>query len=252
MGKPLLMLFPPDRMNEEQEILARIQKGEPVEHFESVRMRKNGTPVPVALTISPIRDNEGRITGASKIARDISAQKRAEEALRNSERQHRQFIEEAPLACPRDPKGRPATSGLSRKQMLEPKIIDLNSKVSQITEMLVWLVGEDIEICTSLAANLGKIRADPSQIEQILLNLVVNAPDAMPKGGKITIETQNMYLEEAYAGSHTSVVPGSYVMIAVSDSGGHRSLGLGSHTRAIFHHEIEWNRSRPSHGLRSR
>jgi two-component system cell cycle sensor histidine kinase/response regulator CckA len=85
--------------------------------------------------------------------------------------------------------------------------------------MLVRLVGEDTEILMSLADNLGSVRADPSQIEQILLNLVVNAHDAMPNGGKITIETQNTNLEEAYAGSHSSVVPGRYVMIAVSDSG---------------------------------
>jgi nitrogen-specific signal transduction histidine kinase len=107
----------------------------------------------------------------------------------------------------------------SRKQMLEPKVMDLNSKVSEITDMLARLVGEDVEIRMSLPPNLGKVRADPSQIEQILMNLVVNAREAMPNGGNITIETQNMDLEEAYAGSHSSVLPGSYVMIAVSDSG---------------------------------
>jgi two-component system, cell cycle sensor histidine kinase and response regulator CckA len=107
----------------------------------------------------------------------------------------------------------------SRKQILEPRVINLNCKVSETTDMLVRLVGEDTEILMSLADNLGSVRADPSQIEQILLNLVVNAHDAMPNGGKITIETQNTNLEEAYAGSHSSVVPGRYVMIAVSDSG---------------------------------
>ena len=107
----------------------------------------------------------------------------------------------------------------SRKQMIEPRVIDLNAKISEITEMLVRLVGEDVEICALLPPGLGKVRADPSQIEQILLNLVVNSRDAMPGGGKITIETQNIDLDEAYAGTHTSVRPGSYVMIAVSDSG---------------------------------
>ncbi len=107
----------------------------------------------------------------------------------------------------------------SRKQMIEPRVIDLNAKISEITEMLVRLVGEDVEICALLPPGLGKIRADPTQIEQILLNLVVNSRDAMPSGGKITIETHNIDLEEAYAGSHTSVRPGRYVMIAVSDSG---------------------------------
>jgi PAS domain S-box-containing protein len=82
LGKPMLMLFPPDLVNEEREILARIEKGDGVEHFESVRIRKDGRALQVALTISPIRDSEGRIVGASKIARDISAQKQAEEQLR--------------------------------------------------------------------------------------------------------------------------------------------------------------------------
>jgi PAS domain S-box-containing protein len=117
----------------------------------------------------------------------------------------------------------------SRKQMLEPKVIDLNAKVSKITDMLVRLVGEDIEIRTSLPPNLGKVRADPSQIEQILMNLVVNAREAMPNGGNITIETQNVDLDEAYAGSHSSVLPGSYVMIAVSDSGMGMDADISAH-----------------------
>ena len=262
LGKSLLMLFQPDRMNEEREILERIEKGERMEHFESVRIRKDGRPVQVALTISPIRNREGRITGASKIARDISAQKEAEEALRNSEEQLRQSqkmeavgqlaggiahdfnnllgvilgcaelisecadlsqvrkrAEEIQKAGQRAADLTRQLLAFSRKQMLEPKVIDLNAKVSKITDMLARLVGEDVEIRTSLPANLGKVRADPSQIEQILMNLVVNAREAMPNGGHITIETENVELDEAYAGSHTSVLPGSYVMIAVSDSG---------------------------------
>jgi PAS domain S-box-containing protein len=75
LGKRLVTLFPADRLNEEREILARIENGEQVEHFESVRIRKDGRPVQVALTISPIRDSAGRVTGASKIARDISTVK---------------------------------------------------------------------------------------------------------------------------------------------------------------------------------
>src|SRR5437879_7664228 len=117
----------------------------------------------------------------------------------------------------------------SRKQMLEPTVIDLNAKVSKITDMLARLVGEDVEIRTSLPANLGKVRADPSQIEQILMNLVVNAREAMPNGGNITIETENVELDEAYAGSHSSVLPGSYVMIAVSDSGMGMDAEISAH-----------------------
>jgi two-component system cell cycle sensor histidine kinase/response regulator CckA len=374
LGKPLLMLVPPDRGKEERDILARIAKGERVEHFEAVRIRKDGRPVQVDLTISPIRDKAGRITGASKIARDITERKLAEDMLRQqaslldqafdavfvwerdgaitfwnrgAERMYGYTKEEATGRVGHDllhttaPKGLEAvfeilaTEGkwegeltqskrdgkrivvesrmvqiterhrsyvleisrdvseerllevqlrqsqkmeaigrlaggvahdfnnllgvilgsaellaeakdlsqvqrrateiqkagqraanltrqllaFSRKQMIEPRVIDLNAKISEITEMLERLVGEDVEICALLQPDLGKIRADPSQIEQILLNLVVNSRDAMRGGGKLTIETHNIDLDETYAGTHTSVRPGHYVMLAVSDTG---------------------------------
>jgi nitrogen-specific signal transduction histidine kinase len=116
----------------------------------------------------------------------------------------------------------------SRKQVLELRVTDVNAKVSGITDMLMRVAGESIEVRTSLAANLGKIRADASQIEEILVNLVVNAREAMPNGGKITIETQNIDLEEAYVSAHSSVLPGRYVMIGVSDSG----VGMDAETLA--------------------
>ncbi|HWW17575.1 MAG TPA: PAS domain S-box protein [Candidatus Saccharimonadales bacterium] len=383
LGKPMLVLFPPELVNEEREILARIEKGDGVEHFESVRIRKDGRALQVALTISPIRDSEGRIIGASKIARDISAQKQAEEQLRrqaslldqafdavlvwerdgtiifwnqgavrmygfstneaigrvshellqtsaaegleqvfqkltvkgswegelahtrsdgkriavesrmvqitegercyvletNRDVSEERLLEErlrqaqklegigrlaggvahdfnnllgiilgsaellaesVDLSQVRRRAGEIQKAGqraanltkellaFSRKQVLEVEVTDLNAKVSGIREMLVRMVGEGIEISTSLAANLGRVRADPNQIEQILLNLVMNARDAMPKGGKITIETQNIELKEAYAGTHSAVVPGRYVMIAVSDSG----VGMDAETLA--------------------
>ena len=98
MGKPMLMLFPPDRLNEEIDILARIARGESVEHFETIRVRKDGTRIDVSVTISPIRDNSGVIVGASKIARDITQRKLKEEELRASEERFRLFIEHAPAA----------------------------------------------------------------------------------------------------------------------------------------------------------
>ena len=383
LGKPMLMLFPAELVNEEREILARIEKGDGVEHFESVRIRKDGRAVQVALTISPIRDSEGRIIGASKIARDISAQKQAEEQLRrqaslldqafdavlvwekdgtiifwnqgavrmygfstneaigrvshellqtsaaegleqvfqkltvkgswegelahtrsdgkriavesrvvqitegercyvletNRDVSEERLLEErlrqaqklegigrlaggvahdfnnllgiilgsaellaesVDLSQVRRRAGEIQKAGqraanltkellaFGRKQVLELKVTDLNAKVSEIRDTLVRMVGEGIEISTSLSANLGRVRADPNQIEQILLNLVMNARDAMPKGGKITIETQNIELREAYAGTHSAVVPGRYVMIAVSDSG----VGMDAETLA--------------------
>lgn len=107
----------------------------------------------------------------------------------------------------------------SRKQVLQPRVIDLNSVVANIEKMLGRLVGEDMELCTFPSLALGQVRADPGQIEQVILNLVVNARDAMPEGGKISIETANVYLDEAYARSHIAVQPGWYAMLAVSDTG---------------------------------
>jgi len=107
----------------------------------------------------------------------------------------------------------------SRKQVLQPKVLDLNSVVGQIEKMLGRLVGEDMELRTSLAPELGRVKADPGQIEQVIMNLAVNARDAMPGGGKITIETANVYLDEEYARQHIAVKPGPYVMLAVSDNG---------------------------------
>jgi signal transduction histidine kinase/ActR/RegA family two-component response regulator len=107
----------------------------------------------------------------------------------------------------------------SRKQILQPKIIDLNQIVVDMNKMLQRLIGEDIDLLMGLAADLGKVKADPNQIEQILLNLSINARDAMPKGGRLTIETSNVHLSEEYSHEHVSVRPGRYVMLAVSDNG---------------------------------
>ena len=115
----------------------------------------------------------------------------------------------------------------SRKQVMKPKVLHLNALVEGTEKMLRRLIGEDVEVSTALSPNVSRISADPSQIEQVLINLVVNARDAMPEGGKITIETANVVLDEAYADLHLAVKAGSYVMLAVSDTG----VGMDAETR---------------------
>ncbi len=107
----------------------------------------------------------------------------------------------------------------SRKQVLEPKVMSLNAVVLDMEKMLRRLIGEDIDLKTTLSDELGNVKADPGQVEQVILNLCVNARDAMPQGGKITIETANVDLDKSYARTHRTVIPGPYVMMVISDDG---------------------------------
>jgi nitrogen-specific signal transduction histidine kinase/CheY-like chemotaxis protein len=107
----------------------------------------------------------------------------------------------------------------SRRQILEMKVLDLNTILINLHNMLHRLIGEDIELVTLLAEDLGRVKTDLGWIEQAIMNLVVNARDAMPSGGKLTIETGNVELDEAYVGGRVGVNPGRYVMLSVSDTG---------------------------------
>jgi two-component system cell cycle sensor histidine kinase/response regulator CckA len=108
----------------------------------------------------------------------------------------------------------------SRRQVMEMKVIDLNHLIKNLEKMLCRVIGEDIELTTFLTDDLGRVKTDPAQIEQVILNLAVNARDAMPSGGKLTLETTNVELDKDYAHTHISVAPGRYVMLSVSDTGG--------------------------------
>ncbi|MBI5420115.1 MAG: PAS domain S-box protein [Deltaproteobacteria bacterium] len=141
----------------------------------------------------------GRLDGNSSMRKDVEEIQRAGERAASLTRQLLAF---------------------SRKQMLQPKVLDLNAVVANMDNMLRRLIGEDVDLVTVLTPALWKVQVDPGQIEQVLMNLVVNARDAMPKGGKVTIETANVRLAEIYAQKHQTVQPGPYVMVAVSDTGG--------------------------------
>jgi two-component system, cell cycle sensor histidine kinase and response regulator CckA len=381
VGKPIQMLLPPERAGEESEILARIGRGERINHFETVRVQKDGKRMDVSESISPIRDRSGAIVGASKIARDISERKCAEEELRKSEERFGKTFHSSPLAIVisteaegryvevnesflkmvgrergdvigrtasdlmfwaqpaqrldllqrlqadgtvtdaqfqyktsaaeiRDAKlswvkieveGQPCLLAFvrditerlhleaqfrqaqkmeavgrlaggvahdfnnmlsviigysdlstdliapesqvkmyleqikkaseratlltrqllafSRQQVIFPRVLNLNEVVNNVTTMLLRMVGDNISISFRPTTPIGGIKADPGQIEQILMNLVVNSRDAMPDGGEIVIETGHAELDEDYASQHPGFHTGQHIFLAVSDTG---------------------------------
>lgn len=116
----------------------------------------------------------------------------------------------------------------SRQQVLDLRVLDLNEVLSSVGKLLERLIGADVELRVLPGPHLGRVKADPGQLEQVILNLAVNARDAMPHGGKLTIETWNVHLGESYAAQHLDVAPGPYVMLVVSDTG----VGMDKATQA--------------------
>jgi two-component system cell cycle sensor histidine kinase/response regulator CckA len=116
----------------------------------------------------------------------------------------------------------------SRKQILQPVVLDVNGLVAEGEKLLRRLIGEDIDLATALQPGLGRVKADPGEVEQVLINMAVNARDAMPRGGQLTIETRDVDLDEEYARLHADARPGRYVLIAVSDTG----VGMDAATKA--------------------
>jgi two-component system cell cycle sensor histidine kinase/response regulator CckA len=391
VGKPVSLLIPPNRPDEEAQILARLKRGERVSHFETVRRCKDGRLIDVSVTISPIRDGNGRIVGASKVARDITDRKKVEARLRESEERFQQlaenvdeifwiwdwergrvvyvspayeavcgrscqslyqaerralldtihpedrerilrvganqrdasYKEEFRIMRPdgevrwiragvfpvRDPGaqikravgtarditadklaaaelrhlaeqlreaqkmealgrlacgvahdfnnllsvvfghsallalGSPSPERLhdsaaqisraaeraaavtrqllafGRRQVVEPKVLDLNAIVTDAAGMLMRLLGEEVQVSTKLQPDLRPVRVDPGEMDQVILNLALNARDAMAQGGRLTLETQEVELDEVSARAQADLEPGRYVVLAVSDTG---------------------------------
>ncbi len=227
--------------------------------------RKDGADVWVIIDSSPIMDTSGRREGTLAMALDVTARKRLEDQLRQSQKMEAigslaggvahdfnnllsVILSYTTLLLeglnPGDPMGGDLKEvkgaaeraadltrqllAFSRRQVLELRILDLNQILGGMEKMLRRLLVEDVELSMLTSHRLGKVRADAGQIEQIVMNLVVNARDAMPRGGKISIETGNAELDVAYAALHLGVKPGSYVFLAVTDTG----IGMDAATQA--------------------
>ncbi|MBI5709708.1 MAG: PAS domain S-box protein [Candidatus Eisenbacteria bacterium] len=230
-----------------------------------VNRKKSGERYHEEKTITPIRDETGAIMNFVSTGKDISGRVKLEEQLRQAQKMEAigrlaggvahdfnnllttmlgysqlsrsglqpdqpiaRNLEEIEQAVHRAAALTRQLLAFSRQQVLQPKILDLNRLVLDLDKMLRRLIGEDIELRTCPASGLGRIKADESQIEQIVLNLAVNARDAMPEGGNLTIETGNVQLDEHEVRDRPGLVPGPYVLLAVSDTG----CGMDAATRA--------------------
>ncbi len=187
---------------------------------------KDGTWRILESMASVIRNAAGEPAKMIIVNRDITERRQAEKELRQM--QLRQIQKEIKKAGQRAASLTRQLLAFSRQQVLEPKVLDLNGVVTDIEKMLRRVIGEDIELITTLDASLGRVMADQGQIEQVIINLAANARDAMPNGGKLTIETANAELDETYVRQAPEVRPGRYVLLSVSDSG----VGMDAETQA--------------------
>jgi two-component system cell cycle sensor histidine kinase/response regulator CckA len=265
VGKSVSILFPSDSSSEIMEMMEKIKGGERVVKSDTILVRHDGKEIHVALTLSPIKDSSGQVFGVSTVARDVTENKRLEAMFRQSQKMEavgqlaggvahdfnnllgvilgysgllldrmsptdpeRKSIEEIQKASERGALLIRQLLAFSRKQVLEPKVLNLNAVVKGMEKMLHRIIGEHMELFVILNPALGHVRADSGQLEQVILNLVVNARDAMLQGGKLTIETANIQLDAEYAAQHPSTVPGPHVMVSVSDTG----CGMDEKTKA--------------------
>jgi two-component system cell cycle sensor histidine kinase/response regulator CckA len=243
---------------EDRKTLDAILRGEgPDVGMATLRwVHKNGTAIWIEQHHVMVRDDRGRLAAIECVARDITGRKRLEEQLLQTQKMEaigrlaggvahdfnnlltvingysaqaleslnesdplHQEIEQINKAGERAASLTRQLLAFSRRQILTPRVLDLNGIVSDMDRMLRRVLGEDIRLVATLERGLDSVHADPGQIEQVIMNLAVNARDAMPNGGQLLIETANIELDDAYAQKQRAVVPGRYVMLAVSDTG---------------------------------
>lgn len=224
---------------------------------EFINMKKNGELYQQEETITPIVDSQRNITHFVSTGKDITEQRKLEEQLLHSQKmeaigrlaggiahdfnniltiiisfsdllllhpdvddKERRYIKEIQDAGERAAALTNQLLAFSRKQVLQPKVLDLNSVIADVEKLIRRLIGEDIELVTTLESERACVEADPGQIEQVIMNLVINARDAMHKGGRLTLKTRNVYLDdEIFAQHHKDTRPGEYVEMAISDTG---------------------------------
>ncbi len=256
VGRPISFLADPARRGEFPPILDRLRKGEVIQGLETQRVRKDGRVLDVSLTISPVRDGDGAIVGASTIARDITGLQEAEEQLRQAQKMEaigrlasgvahdfnnilmvirtcgalllrqlddedlRREVEQIDSAAERAAVLTQQLLAFGRQQVFRPEVLYLNETVEETVGLLHRLVGDEIEIVCDLDPDIEATVLDRSQLVQVILNLSLNARDAMAGGGTLTIRTASLELDELFASASAGhIAPGRYTLLQVTDTG---------------------------------
>jgi two-component system cell cycle sensor histidine kinase/response regulator CckA len=257
LGKsPLDVLLTETSRPYAEALLETLKAGNMEGHVEIESSTKSGQTLTCEWHNTPIFDDDGAFAGLLSLGQDVTARKTLEAQLRQSQKMEAvgqlaggiahdfnnllsvilsysdllliDLKAEDPLRADIDEIRRAASRAaeltrqllmFSRQQVVEPKVLDLNTVLSGVDKMVRRLIGEDIEFTSMLGSSLGRIRADQGSIEQVIMNLIVNARDAMPVGGKLSIETANVTLDDAYAVAHLDTKAGDYVMLSVTDTG---------------------------------
>ncbi|HKE29982.1 MAG TPA: CHASE3 domain-containing protein [Bryobacteraceae bacterium] len=264
LGHPLPVI-PEDQSEEFRDWMERMARGESISALERKRLRKDGTLLDMLIWTAPLLDSAGHIYGAIFIDSDVTEMKLLEQQFRQSQKLEAvgrlaggvahdfnnlltvimgyvemliteagdqaelvEYAHEIQYAADRASALTAQLLAFGRRQISQPRVLDLNDVVTHSVKLLHRIIGEDIQIAVHLAPDLGKIKADPIHLDQVIMNLVVNARDAMPKGGRLTIDTATVTLDDHYADRHIGVSPGTYAMLAVSDTG----IGMNVETRS--------------------
>ena len=256
MGPPFEKILHDGDWNHIKALLARCRAGDMSAHSVNQNRTKDGRTITCEWINTPMIEDDGTFSGVVSLAYDITERKCLEDQLRQSQKMEaigqlaggvahdfnnlltiiigysemlleslssddsaREPVEEIRKAADRSAALTRQLLMFSRRQVQEPVVLDLNEVVRDTERMLQRVIGEDVQLATILDSQLGRVKADPGQLEQVLLNLAINARDAMPTGGRMTIETANVHLTDDYARAHPDVRPGPCVRLKVTDTG---------------------------------